>query len=55
MPHVGIFELEFKKNYCPIRKQHPRFCVIAKFCEKTKKPNKFWMKNLLFGFFWAKT
>ena len=41
------------KQYCHIWNQHPRICLIAKFCEKTKMP-KFGTKNALFGYFWAR-
>ena len=41
------------KRYCHIWYQHPRFCVLAKFHEKTKMP-KFGTKNLLVCYFWAR-
>ena len=32
----GYFWAEIRKQYCHIRKQHPRICLIAKFCEIMK-------------------
>ena len=29
MPYLGIFGLEFEKNYCHIWNRHPRICLIA--------------------------
>ena len=43
MPDLGIFELN----------QHPRNCLITKFCEKMKM-SKFGIKNTLFEYFWAR-
>ena len=37
MPYFSIFGLEFEVNYCHVLNQHPRICLIAKFCKKTKK------------------
>ena len=60
---LGIFDQEcliwvflgnnYKGNCSHIWNQHPRFCLIVKFCEKTKIP-KFGTKNVLFGYFWAR-
>ena len=47
MPHLGIFGLNFRKNYCHIRNQHPQICQIPKIRGKTAIP-KFWTKNGLF-------
>ena len=52
MPYLSIFGLEFLTNYCHILNQHPRVCLIAKFCEKTKLP-KFGTLNALFEYFWT--
>ena len=49
---LGIFVLEFQKNYCHIWNQHPWIFLIAKFCEKIKLP-KFKTTNALFGYFWS--
>ena len=46
MPYLGIFGLEFKKNYCHIWNQHLGISVIAKLCEETKMP-KFGTKNAI--------
>ena len=47
MPHLGIFGLNFRKNYCHIRNQHPQICQIPKIRGKPAIP-KFWTKNGLF-------
>ena len=44
MQYFGIFGLAFENKYCHIWNQHPRICLIAKFCEKPKIP-KFGTKN----------
>ena len=49
----GYFWARISKSYCYIWNQHPRICLIAKFCEKTKML-KFGTKNALFGYFWAR-
>ena len=49
----GYFWTRTFKNYCHIWNQHPRICLVAKFCEKTKLP-KSGTKNILFGYFWAR-
>ena len=36
MPYLGIFGLEFKKNYSHIWNQHPRISQAAKFRVKWK-------------------
>ena len=38
------------KDYFDIRNQHLRICLIANFCEETKKP-KFGTKNASFRYF----
>ena len=43
MPDFGSFGLEFEN-------QHPRICLLAKFCGKTKMP-KFGTKNAIFRYF----
>ena len=53
MPYFGIFGLEFSKNYCHIRNQHPQIRIIAKFCEIMKMA-KFGAKNALLRYFWAR-
>ena len=53
MLYLGIFGLEFKKNYCHIWNQDPWICLIAKYCEIMKMP-KFGSKSALFGYFWAR-
>ena len=35
MLYLGIFDVKFSKNYCHVRNQHPRICLIAKFRKKT--------------------
>ena len=47
---MSIFGLEVE-DY--IWNHHPRICLIAKFCEKTKTP-KFRIKNAFFEYFWAR-
>ena len=42
------------KDYFDIWNQHLRICLIANFCEETKKP-KFGTKNASFRYFWQKT
>ena len=42
------------KKYYHIWNQHPRICLIAKYCEIMKMP-KFRTKNALFGYLWTKT
>ena len=37
MFYLDIFQLEFENNYCYILNQHPRICLIIKFCKKTQK------------------
>ena len=44
MQYFGIFGLAFENKYYHIWNQHPRICLIAKFCEKPKMP-KFGTKN----------
>ena len=51
MSYLGIFWLEFENNIGHILKQHRRICLIAKFCKKSKRKNKFGTKNVLFGYF----
>ena len=53
MSYLGIFGLEFRKNYGHIWNQHPRIGLIAKFHGKRKMP-KFGAKNALFGYFLRK-
>ena len=36
LPYLGIFELDFLKNYCHISNQHLQICQFGKFL---KKPN----------------
>ena len=48
----GYFWTNIQKN-CHIWNQHPRICLIAKFCEEAKMP-KFKTRNALFGCFWAR-
>ena len=61
MPNLHIFDqrnlflcywARILKNDCHIWNQHPRICLIAKFCEKTKM-SKFGTKSALFGYFWG--
>ena len=54
MPNIGIFGLEFSKNYCHIWNQYPRIWLNGKLCEKMKM-SKFGTKNALFRYFWART
>ena len=49
----GYFGTGIWKRYCHIWNQHPRICLIAKVCEKTKI-RKFGTKNVLFGYFLAR-
>ena len=49
----GYFWARILKNYRHICNQHPQICLIARFCEKTKK-SKLETKNSLFGYFWAR-
>ena len=42
--------LQLIKNHCHIWNQHPRICLTAKFCKKTKMP-KFGTKNARFAHF----
>ena len=41
---------DFEKKYCHIWNQHPRICLLAKFCEKMKFPNFFCLKWLVWVF-----
>ena len=50
MPHLGIFGLNFRKNYCRIKNQYPQICQIKKIGGKTAIP-KFGTKNALLGIF----
>ena len=43
---LGYFWARILKSYCHIWNQHPRICLIAKICEKTKMP-KFGTKGAL--------
>ena len=53
MLYLGIFGLEFLKNYSHISNQRPWICLIAKYREIMKMP-KFGTKSALFGYFWAR-
>ena len=50
---MPYFWAKILKNYCLIWNQHPRICLIVKFCEETKIP-KFGTKNALLEYFWPK-
>ena len=50
----GYFWTGIWKKYYHIWNQHPRICLIAKYCEIMKMP-KFRTKNALFGYLWTKT
>ena len=47
IPYLGIFGLQFNKNYYQTFNQHTRICETIKFHPKQKK--KFGTKNTLFG------
>ena len=49
----GIFSAGVWKQYCHIWNQHPRICLIAKICGKTKMP-KCGTQNASVGYFWAR-
>ena len=53
MPYLGIFGLEFLKDYCQTSTQHPWICQIAKHREVMKR-NKFGTKSALLRYFPAK-
>ena len=53
MPYLGIFELEFLKNYCHIWNERPRICLTANFHKKIQM-SKFGTKNASFGHFWVR-
>ena len=53
MPYLGIFGLEFQKNYCHIWNHHPQICLFAKFYGKTTMPE-FGTNNAEFMHFCAK-
>ena len=48
IPFLGIFELQFNKNYYQIFNQHTRICETKKFHSKQTN-KKFGNKNALFG------
>ena len=48
IPYLGIFGLQFNKNYYQTFNQYTRICETIKFHPKQKK-NKFGTKNALFG------
>ena len=50
MAYLGIFGIEFEKNYFHIWNQHLRIGLITKFREIMKMA-KFGTKNALFGMF----
>ena len=54
MLYLAIFGMEFeKKKHCHILNQHPRHCLIAKFCEMIKM-SKFGTNNISCGYFWSR-
>ena len=50
MVYLGIFDIEFQKNYCYIQYQYSQDCQFAKFCEIMKMFN-YGTKNTLIGDF----
>ena len=50
----GYSRARILKNYFDIWNQHLQICLIANFCEETKKP-KFGTKSASFRYFWQKT
>ena len=55
--HLGIcLHAKFhtkRGKICHILNQHSKICQLIKFCENIIT-SKFWTKNALFGFFWAR-
>ena len=49
MLYLSNFRLKLQKKYSHVWNQHPQFCLIANFGEKTKMPQS-GTKNALFGY-----